>query len=223
MDSLKQAVESRTFQSVTLGVIIFNAVITGWQTYEEGRWLDILQEACIWYFCIEIVLKLIALRSAFFKSGWNWFDLILIVVTCNPLVSFDATVLRIFRVFRVLRLIGAFKEVRIITQVLLLSIKSLIWISMLGLICTYVYAILGVQLFGQYQKEYATIHEACFSLFRSMTGEDWTDLRYDGMPAYGYLVPTIYHVTWMVVSTFLLVNLVIGAMLTHYQSVMDDE
>ena len=67
--------------------------------------------------------------------------------------------------------------------------------------------------------EYGTLHEAFFSLFRSLTCEDWTDLRYDGLPHGNYWIVTVYHVSWIMLSTFLLINLVVGAVLNNYQEV----
>ena len=61
-----------------------------------------------------------------------------------------------------------------------------------------------------------------------LTGEDWTDLRYNHITAYEYgyiktspLVINLYHISWFVLAAFLLLNLVTGAILNNYQIVME--
>jgi len=55
----------------------------------------------------------------------------------------------------------------------------------------------------------------------------WTDLRYNLVQASQMKVIdtpeaiiTFYHVAWFVVATFLLLNLLVGAILNNYQLVM---
>ena len=97
------------------------------------------------------------------------------------------------------------------------------YISLLMFICFYVYAIMAVELFGPTQAEYATLHESFFSLFRSLTAEDWTDLRYDGLGGANYWLVTLFHVSWIILSTFLLINLVVGAVINNYNEVQEIE
>ena len=87
---------------------------------------------------------------------------------------------------------------------------------------------LGVKLFGApghpMQPYFGSIHEACFTLFRILTGDDWTQMRYElaqsGRPLGAF---TAYQVSWIVVATFLLVNLIVGAVINNYQKVQDIE
>lgn len=67
-----------------------------------------------------------------------------------------------------------------------------------------------------------------FTLFRALTGEDWTDLRYNlitasqhGVVKVSPTVITSYHILWFVLSAFLLLNLVVGAIVNNYQIAMD--
>ena len=94
---------------------------------------------------------------------------------------------------------------------------------------------------------YGDIFEAFFTLFRILTGEDWTDLRYNllqnkytqkikkgnfstnppdpdhmnSVPGQPNLIVTFYHVSWMVIAAYLLVNLVVGAIVNNFQLVLD--
>ena len=76
---------------------------------------------------------------------------------------------------------------------------------------------------------FGSLGEAMFTLFRELTGEDWTDLRYNHITAseYGVLrvTPTvinIYHISWFVLAAFLLLNLVTGAIINNYQTVIEE-
>lgn len=66
-------------------------------------------------FTVEAVLKLIAMKSHYFKDGWNVFDFVVVVMTILALivaniealevdVSQQATMIRILRILRVLRM-----------------------------------------------------------------------------------------------------------------------
>ena len=114
--------------------------------------------------------------------------------------------LRVLRVFRVLRLLRAAKEIKLIVTVLTKSMSSMFYNLILFLIFVYLFAMIGVSLFklpdpsslngvdkSNYENylaeaphaptnspdPYGDLAEASFTLFRIMTGEDWTDLRYN--------------------------------------------
>lgn len=130
--------------------------------------------------------------------------------------------------FRVLRLVKAIPELRLIVTVLIRSVASMKYVAILAAILFYVYAVIGVKLFGieghPMKAYFSSIHEACFTLFRILTGDDWTQMRYELAQAGQPLgVFTAFQVSWIVVATFLLVNLIVGAVINNYQKVQDIE
>ena len=167
------------------------------------------------------------------------------------------TALRVLRVFRILRLLRAAKEIKLIVTVLVKSMTSMFYNLILFLIFVYLYAIAGVSMFrlpdpttlegeqlAKYEKlmevapnapsnspdPFGDLGEAIFTLFRELTGEDWTDLRYNHITAseYGLInanstVITTYHVSWFCLAAFLLLNLVTGAVINNYQIAIDEE
>lgn len=167
------------------------------------------------------------------------------------------TALRVLRVFRILRLLRASKEIKLIVTVLVKSMTSMFYNLVLFLIFVYLYAIAGVSMFrlpdpstlegeqlANYEKymevapnapsnspdPFGDLGEAIFTLFRELTGEDWTDLRYNHITAseYGLIhvnsaVITTYHVSWFCLAVFLLLNLVTGAVINNYQIAIDEE
>lgn len=166
-----------------------------------------------------------------------------------------AMAFRVLRVFRVLRLLRTCQEIKLIIRVLAKSFSALFYNLMFYLIFLYLFAIIGVSLFklpqadalqgeekvryelyieqaphapGNAADPYGTLDESMFTLFRVMTGDDWSDVRYNlvtaseqGVVKASPTVITVYHVLWFILSAFLLLNLVVGAILNNYQVVMD--
>ncbi len=187
------------------------------------------------------------------------FSLVLIGYIPENMVEDTQTMmgLRVLRVFRVLRLLRAAKEIKLIMTVLLKSLSAMFYNLVLFLIFVYLYAIIGVSLFRlpnpnnlsgeeltRYEKlmeiapnapsnscdPFGTLGEAIFTLFRELTGEDWTDLRYNHITAYelGILktspaIITTYHVSWFCLAAFLLLNLVTGAVINNYQIAIEEQ
>lgn len=224
-DRVRAFVSDNRFEGFIVVVILLNAMAIGVQTYADWPFLKVFDKICVGIFVAEIALRFTARRSAreYFSSGWNWFDIIVVAGAFVPFTNGISTALRVLRVFRLLRLIRFIPELRLITSVLIRSLKSMTYIGMLMLIIAYIYAIIGFELFGEHMWEYATLHETFFSLFRSLTVEDWTDLRYDGLDYQNYWIVTFYHVSWIVVGTFVMINLVVGAILNNYNTVQEEE
>lgn len=166
-----------------------------------------------------------------------------------------AMAFRVLRVFRVLRLLRTCKEIKLIISVLVRSLSALFYNLMFYCIFLYLFAIIGVSLFklpqadtlqgeelaryelyveqaphapGNSADPYGSLDESMFTLFRVMTGDDWSDVRYNLITASEHQVVqaspaviTVYHVLWFIISAFLLLNLVVGAILNNYQVVMD--
>lgn len=165
--------------------------------------------------------------------------------------------IRVLRIFRVLRLLRLANELKLIISVLLRSMSSMFYNVILFVIFIYLFAIIGVGLFRlptpekmteeekvKYEQflveapnaptnspdPYGTLDEAMFTLFRALTGEDWTDLRYNLVTATKYnlihVSPTIvttYHVLWFILAAFLLLNLVTGAIINNYMLAKEEQ
>tara|TARA_B100001758_G_scaffold238334_1_gene241412 strand:- start:3440 stop:4249 length:810 start_codon:yes stop_codon:yes gene_type:complete len=166
------------------------------------------------------------------------------------------TTLRVLRVLRVLRLLKSSEEIKLIGAVLVRSLNTLIYNMLFFCIFLYLFAVIGVTIFKlpsmntddpvlkknlvEYLEEapnapgispdpYEDLGETLFTLFRVLTGEDWTDIRYNliiasekKLIAIPTWVITAYHVLWYIISAFLLLNLLVGAILNNYQIIMDE-
>lgn len=233
-ERLHRLVESARFNGFIVGVIVLNAALIGVSTYTSDpallRTIAAVEMVCIAIYVAEISLRFLAREStrAFFRDGWNIFDLVIVAAAFIPASNGVGPLLRILRVFRVLRLIKTIPELRLIVNVLVRSVVSMKYVGLLAAVLFYVYAVIGVKLFGgeghAMRPHFASIHEACFTLFRILTGDDWSQLRYELAQA-GHSVAafTAYQVSWIVVATFLLVNLIVGAVINNYQMVQEIE
>lgn len=227
-------VDSAPFSTFIIGVILLNAALIGAATYIDDpgtlRVITAIEWGCVAVFAVEIVLRLIAAGSPrrYLSDGWNIFDVVIVAAAFIPATGGISPLLRVLRVFRVLRLIKALPELRLIVNVLVRSIVSMKYVALLAAVLFYVYAVIGVKLFGTeghpLAAHFSSLHEACFTLFRILTGDDWTQMRYDlshaGAPTGGF---TLYQVSWIIVATFLLVNLIVGAVINNYQEVQEIE
>ena len=231
---IRTLVESARFNAFIVAVIVSNAVLIGLSTYVSDptglRAIELIEIVCVGIFVVEIVLRFLAREStaAFLGDGWNVFDLVIVVAALVPASAAVGPIIRILRVFRVLRLVKAIPELRLIVNVLLRSVASMKYISLLALILFYVYAVIGVKLFGYeghpLRLNFASIHEAFFTLFRILTADDWSQMRYDlAESGRGVALFTLYQVSWILVATFLLVNLIVGAVINNYQKVQEIE
>jgi voltage-gated sodium channel len=258
----KRLTDARWFEWFITMIIVVNSILIGVETYTANETVALIQTIILGIFTFEIVARFIASDSigSFFKSGWNIFDLTLVLIGYIPPTLFaSASMLmafRVLRVFRVLRLLRAAKEIKVMISVLVKSMSALFYNVVLFVIFVYLFALVGVALFklpepgalsgeekANYEKlievapnaptcspdPYGSVDEAMFTLFRALTGEDWTDLRYNLVKAseYGVVkvspsVITTFHVLWFVLSAFLLLNLVVGAIVNNYQLAMDE-
>lgn len=232
--NIRNLVQSAAFNNFIVAVILLNAALIGFGTYLTDatalRVIAAIEACCVLVYLVEIALRFKAREStsAFFRDGWNIFDIVIVAAALIPASNGIGPVLRILRVFRVLRLVKTIPELRLIVNVLLRSVASMKYVALLAAILFYVYAVIGVKLFGSdghpMQPYFASIHEACFTLFRILTGDDWTQMRYElaqsGRPLAAF---TAYQVSWIVVATFLLVNLIVGAVINNYQKVQEIE
>lgn len=234
---IRAVVESRAFNLAAMSAIALTAVLLGVETYLEpgsgaARAVGLALWVCVVVFAAEVLMRFLARTStrAFFADGWNIFDLVIIAAALVPAEAAGdlgplAPALRILRVLRVLRLVRTVPELRLIVDVLWKSVLSMKWIGLLALLSFYMFAIIGCKLFGKYQPEWATMHESLFTLFRLITGDDWTQLRYeayDKVESTRWFI-TVFYVVWVALGTFILINLVVGAIINNYQQVQEVE
>ena len=231
MDKVKKfcelIVDSPIFQHGITFVIVFNGVVIGLETvdslYADYGWSFVtINEIVLWTFVAEAVVKLIAARPnplAYFKSGWNVFDFV-IVVFC--LIPSTGQIAMIARVLRVLRVLSVIPSLRVLVQVLIRSLPSMFNIVLLTIVIFYVYGILGHYLFAEVDPtHWRSLGISLLSLFRIITLEDWTDIMYAAMATYPWA--WIYFVSLVLGGTFIVFNLIIAVVISKHDEALKYE
>lgn len=238
MKKVKALVENNIFQNVILGVIVFNSIIMGFQTSPEivsviGSALEILDTICLVIFIIEIILKFLAYGIRFFTSGWNIFDLIIVVISVISGLAF-MKVFRTFRVFRVfrslkalkslkgmrsLRMVSGLKNLRIIVEAIGKSIPGIFWSAILMLLVYYMFALMGTSLFGEdFPDWFGTMGKSMYTLFQVMTLESWSmGISRPVMEVFEWA--WLYFVPFVLIASFLIMNVVVGIVVNSISEV----
>ena len=228
--SLKQIADSQRFQRAILIVIGINAVTLGLQTYETideriGGLLIAIDGICLAIFCVEILIRIGAYGRRpqdFFKRGWNVFDFVVVGAVFLPGVRENVTLLRLVRVFRVLRVVSVMPDLRVLIRGMVSSIAPIASLGLFAVLIMYVYGMVGWALFHEGDPEnWATIGDAILTLFVVMTLESWPDIMGSAMEVNSWA--WVYFVSYVLVASFLIINVVIAIIISAVEEARDEE
>ena len=220
---LRKIVDSSVFQGIILFIIVFNSVIMGIETIRNlsdsaVSTLATINMVCLIIFIVEIVVKLLAYGLDYFKDPWNWFDVIIVGVSMASGLAFMSAframrVLRVLKSLKALRgtkLIGHVRKLQIIIDAIVKSIPSIGWTGVLLLLIYYIFALIGVNLFGEaFPDWFGTIGKAMYTLFQVMTLESWSmGISRPVMAEFSYA--WAYFVPFVLLSSFVVMNVVVG-------------
>jgi len=213
--------DPRTERAV-MSLIIVNAIILGLETSQTimesyGTILDILDHIILMIFVVELTARIIVHRFAFFRDPWSVFDFIVVAIALVPATD-TFTVLRALRILRVLRLITAVPTLKAVVAGLLASLPGMGSIVFLIALLYYVFAVMGTKLFGGDNPElFGTLGKSFYTLFTVMTLEGWVDgVAKPVMEHHPY--GWIYIFLFIIVCTFMVLNLFIGVVVNAMQS-----
>lgn len=225
---LRRFTESRPFQQAVLAAVLLAGVLAGLETDADlaarhGLLLHRLDQGILALFTAEIVLKLASRGSRwweFFRDPWNLFDFFIVAVCLLPLHAGFAPVLRLVRVLRVLRLVSALPRLQILVGALLNSIPSMAYVAVLLLLHFYVYAVIGVSLFGAHDApHFGGLGRAMLTLFQIVTLEGWADIMETQLhrPGASPAGVVAYFVSFILLGTMIILNLLIGVIMNGMQ------
>ena len=232
---LKKLVDSKAFQGIILFVILFNCVLMGIETIKglsENTLfvLAVINEVCLWIFIAEIILKFLAYGPSYFKDPWNWFDMFVVGISLFSGLSFMSA-FRAMRVLRVLKslkalkgtkLIGSVRHLQVIIVAIVKSIPSIMWTGILLILIYYIFALIGVNLFGDaFPDWFGDIGKAMYTLFQVMTLESWSmGISRPVMELYSFA--WAYFVPFVLLSSFIVMNVVVGIVVNAISEVTAD-
>jgi voltage-gated sodium channel len=223
-------VESPIFSGFILGVIIANAVVLGLQTYpkiedQHGDLLNFLNDVFLAIFVVELALRLGAYGRRpqnFFRDGWNIFDFVVVAVAFVPGIRESSTLLRLARLLRVVRVVRFLPELRVLISGVVRSLPPLGSVLLLTTVMLFVYGMLGWLLFGEeIPADWGTIGRAMLSLIVLLTLEDFPRYMEAGMEVHPW--SWIYFVTFVLVTVFIIINVLIGIVLNSMEEARELE
>ncbi len=219
---LQRFLERPDVRHTVLGLIILNAVVLGLETSDllmarYGPWLRMLDQAMLGVFVLEIGLRIVAWRGAFFRDPWSVFDFVVVGIALVP-ASGPFAVLRALRVLRVLRVLTMVPSMRRVVGGLLAALPGLSSIAMVLLLVYYVFGVIATQLFGDaFPDWFGTLGRSLYSLFQIMTLESWSmGIVRPLMEVYPYA--WMFFIPFILVATFTMLNLFIGVIVSAMQS-----
>ena len=214
----RNIVESTWFQRAVIAVILLAGVLAGIETNRailatHGSILGALDNIVLGVFIIEAILKLMAHGSKpldYFRDGWNVFDFAIVVICLLPMDSQFVVALRLGRALRLLRLVSAIPKLQLLVGALCKSFSSMGYVSLLLGLMFYIYAIVGIHLFGAHdQAHFGNLGVAFLTLFQTITLDDWKFLLASASGS-SPAVAAIYFVTFILLGTMIMLNLFIG-------------
>ena len=230
-NKIKIIIESNITTTVITILILLNAVILGLETdayfsNKFGAILNWADKSILILFSFELLIKFYVYRSKFFHTGWNIFDLLIVIIAWLP-TSGALTVLRALRILRVLRLISVVPQLRRVVSAIGYSIPGMVSVvGVLGLIF-YVASVLATKLFGIHpdpfmQEWFGSIGASAYTLFQIMTLESWS---------MGVVRPTMelfpwawaFFIPFIIITSFAVLNFFIGIIVDSMQIAQKDD
>ncbi len=220
-DALADLLDKPLVRNGIIGVILFNALLLGLETSPRamaaaGPLIVALDKLCLAIFVLEIALKLAAHGRRFFTSGWNLFDFAIVGIALVPGAQ-AFSVLRALRVLRVLRVISAAPSLRRVVEGLISALPGMGSVFLLMAIIFYIGAVMATQLFGdRFPEWFGSIGGSAYTLFQVMTLESWSmGIVRPVMEVYPFA--WAFFVPFIMVTTFAVVNLLVGLIVNSMQ------
>ncbi|HSA53667.1 MAG TPA: ion transporter [Yinghuangia sp.] len=222
--------DSTGFGVAAFVLIVANAAVLGVETYPgtARAWhieLRVAETFFLVAFTAELAIRMAAFGrhpGRFFRDGWNVFDFIVVVAAFVPVVRENATILRLLRLARVLRAVRMFPQVRVIIHAAWKSLPGALSFLVVGALVLYIYAMLGWMLFAdELPDHYGSLGRACLTLFFLMALDGLGDMVREGLEVSRWTA--LYFGSYVLVSSFLLVNLLIGVVITSLEDARASE
>ncbi|XP_076023740.1 LOW QUALITY PROTEIN: voltage-dependent P/Q-type calcium channel subunit alpha-1A-like, partial [Genypterus blacodes] len=254
-----QFVVSPPFEYSIMALIALNTIVLmmkfdgASQNYDNVlKYLNIVFTT---FFFMESILKVIAFGPLnFFRDAWNIFDFVSVLGSIIDILVtelgdnfINLSFLRLFRAARLIKLLRQGETIRILLWTFVQSFKALPYVCLLIAMLFFIYAIIGMQLFGNLaldeeresaineHNNFRTFIMSLMLLFRSATGEAWHDIMLACLggkecdPASGNTEPECgstfsytYFVSFIFLCSFLMLNLFVAVIMDNFEYLTRD-
>uniref|UniRef100_A0A8D3DN37 Sodium channel protein n=1 Tax=Scophthalmus maximus TaxID=52904 RepID=A0A8D3DN37_SCOMX len=187
-------------------------------------------------FTAEMVLKIIALDPYYyFQEGWNIFDGIIVSLSLMELCLENVvgmSVLRSFRLLRVFKLAKSWPTLNTLIKIIGNSVGALGNLTLVLAIIVFIFAVVGVQLFGKSYKEcvckisvdctlprwhMSDFFHSFLIVFRVLCGE-WIETMWDCMEVAGTPMCITVYMMVMVIGNLVVLNLFLALLLSSFSA-----
>ncbi|XP_049634801.1 sodium channel protein type 4 subunit alpha [Suncus etruscus] len=187
-------------------------------------------------FTAEMVLKLIAMDPyEYFQQGWNIFDSFIVTLSLVELGLSNVqglSVLRSFRLLRVFKLAKSWPTLNMLIKIIGNSVGALGNLTLVLAIIVFIFAVVGMQLFGKSYKECVCkiasdcqlprwhMHDFFHSfliVFRILCGE-WIETMWDCMEVAGQPMCLTVFLMVMVIGNLVVLNLFLALLLSSFSA-----
>uniref|UniRef100_A0A8D0G622 Sodium channel protein n=1 Tax=Sphenodon punctatus TaxID=8508 RepID=A0A8D0G622_SPHPU len=187
-------------------------------------------------FTAEMFLKIVALDPYYyFQEGWNIFDGIIVSLSLMELGLANVeglSVLRSFRLLRVFKLAKSWPTLNMLIKIIGNSVGALGNLTLVLAIIVFIFAVVGMQLFGKSYKECVCkisndcelprwhMHDFFHSfliVFRVLCGE-WIETMWDCMEVAGQTMCLTVFMMVMVIGNLVVLNLFLALLLSSFSS-----
>uniref|UniRef100_A0A182QPZ0 Sodium channel protein n=1 Tax=Anopheles farauti TaxID=69004 RepID=A0A182QPZ0_9DIPT len=253
---------SRRFEIAIFVLIFLNMLTMGIEHYDQPHAVFFVLEVSNAFFTtvfgLEAIVKIVGLRYHYFTVPWNVFDFLLVLASIFGILMEDIMidlpisptllrVVRVFRIGRILRLIKAAKGIRKLLFALVVSLPALFNIGALLALITFIYAIIGMSLFGHVRQQgalddmvnFETFGRSMQLLFRLMTSAGWNDVleslmiqppdcelaldfSINGDCGHPLLAIT-YFTSFIIISYMIVINMYIAIILENFNQAHQEE
>ncbi|KAJ0174015.1 hypothetical protein K1T71_010161 [Dendrolimus kikuchii] len=253
---------SRRFEIAIFVLIFLNMLTMGIEHYDQPHSVFFILEVSNAFFTtvfgLEAIVKIVGLRYHYFTVPWNVFDFLLVLASILGILMEDIMidlpisptllrVVRVFRIGRILRLIKAAKGIRKLLFALVVSLPALFNIGALLALITFIYAIIGMSVFGHVKEQgalddivnFQTFGRSMQLLFRLMTSAGWNDVLESlmiqppecelgdihhlngncGSP----LLAITYFTSFIIISYMIVINMYIAIILENFNQAHQEE
>uniref|UniRef100_A0A7M4FN89 Sodium channel protein n=1 Tax=Crocodylus porosus TaxID=8502 RepID=A0A7M4FN89_CROPO len=187
-------------------------------------------------FTAEMFLKIVAMDPYYyFQEGWNIFDGFIVSLSLMELGLANVeglSVLRSFRLLRVFKLAKSWPTLNMLIKIIGNSVGALGNLTLVLAIIVFIFAVVGMQLFGKSYKECVCkisndcelprwhMHDFFHSfliVFRVLCGE-WIETMWDCMEVAGQTMCLTVFMMVMVIGNLVVLNLFLALLLSSFSS-----
>ncbi|KAL8183413.1 UNVERIFIED_CONTAM: Sodium channel protein type 2 subunit alpha, partial [Gekko kuhli] len=220
--------------------IVLNTLFMALEHYPmESSFEDVLKAGNLVFtgiFTAEMVFKIIAMDPYFyFQEGWNVFDSIIVSLSLMELGLANVeglSVLRSFRLLRVFKLAKSWPTLNMLIKIIGNSVGALGNLTLVLAIIVFIFAVVGMQLFGKmYVECVCKINTDCILprwhmndffhsfliVFRILCGE-WIETMWDCMEVAGQAMCLVVFLLVMVIGNLVVLNLFLALLLSSFSS-----